>query len=146
MAWKDLLRSFAGLALCWAGAERLLKDGQLKETARMAFGLLTMLIWLQGLKGMLPGSVPDPGAADHGLLQPVAAMYQAVPEAWKQLLERRAGAALQQIGCRGTVEMGFDQDGALTEVRFHLAQGDAQAARSVLAETLGMEAEAIRQE
>ena len=112
----------------------------------MAFGLLTMLIWLQGLKGMLPSSVPDPGAADHGLLQPVAAMYQAVPEAWKQLLERRAGAALQQIGCRGTVEMGFDQDGALTEVRFHLAQGDAQAARSVLAETLGMEAEAIRQE
>lgn len=146
MTWKTLLRAFTGLALCWAGAERLLREGRLKETARMAFGLLTMMLWLHGLQGILPVQLPDAEDIEQTLLQPVAGMQQPVPPAWRQHLERSACEALRRRGCQGTVEMELDETGALTGARFRLTQGETSAARAALAEALGLAAEKIRQE
>ena len=53
MGWNDLLRSFTVLALCWAGAEKMLQEGRLRQAARMVFGLLSLLVWLSGLQGLL---------------------------------------------------------------------------------------------
>ena len=46
MDWKTLLRSFTGLALCWAAAEKLLReDSRLAKAARMVFSLLSLSLW-----------------------------------------------------------------------------------------------------
>lgn len=58
MGWNDLLRSFTVLALCWAGAEKMLQEGRLRQAARMVFGLLSLLVWLSGLQGLLAQVLP----------------------------------------------------------------------------------------
>lgn len=63
MGWNDLLRSFTVLALCWAGAEKMLQEGRLRQAARMVFGLLSLLVWLSGLQGLLAQVLP----ARHGV-------------------------------------------------------------------------------
>ncbi len=52
MDWKTLLRSFTGLALCWAAAEKLLReDSRLAKAARMVFSLLSLSLWLADCAG-----------------------------------------------------------------------------------------------
>ena len=58
MDWKTLLRSFTGLALCWAAAEKLLReDSRLAKAARMVFSLLSLSLWLSGLRGLAQTAV-----------------------------------------------------------------------------------------
>lgn len=83
MGWNDLLRSFTVLALCWAGAEKMLQEGRLRQAARMVFGLLSLLVWLSGLQGLLAQVLP------------------AGTESPETLLE--AGMSSEAAGCMGSI-------------------------------------------
>ncbi len=68
----DLLRTFAAFSMAGAAMLSLLPQGSTRRTAAMAVGLLTLLVWLEGVLGLfdwrieteLPASVLVPVHAE----------------------------------------------------------------------------------
>ncbi len=52
----ELIRSFCGFSLAACAAQLLLPEGSLRKTAALAIGLMTSLLWLNGL---LHAELPD---------------------------------------------------------------------------------------
>ena len=147
MGWNDLLRSFTVLALCWAGAEKMLQEGRLRQAARMVFGLLSLLVWLSGLQGLLAQVLPAGTESSETLLEAgVSSEVQDVWAVYAQHMDWQAEEALRAAGCDGQVEVTLEPDAGITGARLSLYSGDASKALEAVAQTLALPVEAIQQE
>lgn len=142
MDWQSALGSFMGLALCWAGAERLLAGEGLRRAARMAFGLLAIMLWLGALQRLLPGALPSL-AAPESLLASTAVSA----DPWAAYASHAAylgQRALRQAGCAGEVRLTWA--GGSPQASLYLERGEAEAARTAVAAALGLPITAVVQE
>lgn len=147
MLWNELLRSFAVLALCWAGAEKMLREGRLRQAARMVFGLLSLLLWLSGLRGMLTGILPAQIESPASLLGTGAAYEtQDVWETYARHADWQAEEALRAAGCQGTVEVTLEPGAGITGAKLNVQSGNAANALEAVAQALALKPEAIQQE
>ena len=96
MGWNDLLRSFTVLALCWAGAEKMLQEGRLRQAARMVFGLLSLLVWLSGLQGLLAQVLPAGTESPETLLEAGVSPFRMTT--WR--ISPAAGRIISPLGAR----------------------------------------------
>lgn len=147
MAWNELLRSFAVLALCWAAAEKMLSEGRLHHAARMVFGLLSLLLWLAGLQGLLAQAVPVAVEAPESLLEGGAAWEATdVWTVYAQHMDWQVESALRAVGCEGQVEVTLEAESGITGARLTLHSGDRARALETVARVLALPLEAIQQE
>lgn len=147
MAWNELLRSFAVLALCWAGAEKILQEGRLQHTARMVFGLLSLLLWLAGLQGLLSQAMPAEVGVPESLLEDGAVSEATdVWTVYAQHMDWQVESALRAAGCEGQVEVTLEPEKGITGARLTLHSGDRTRAIETVAQVLALPVEAIQQE
>lgn len=147
MTWHDLLRSFAALAVCWAGMEKLLQEGRLRRAASMVFGLLSLLLWLGGLRGLLGEARLPAWEEPQALLETTAASGgEDVWAYYEAHMDWQAEQALRAAGCEGEVEVELASGAGVTHVRLTLSEGDWDSAVQAVAEALALPAEVIQRE
>ena len=145
MTWKELLCAFMGLALCWAGAEKLLRaDSPMTKAARMTFGLLAMTLWLTGLRSLcLRQALPDAPAGP--LFEETSGTNTDTQTAYAAHAAWVAAQALHDAGCDGQVEVTFGQEQGMQVTVCGIASG-ADRARDAVAKALQISVEAVRVE
>lgn len=87
----NLLKSFAALTLVTSLLLALLPEGSLRRTAAMVAGLLLLLTWSEGLRGLL--HLPEDSSAPAAVLTPTGttvgdlavAAQATVSSAWEVL-------------------------------------------------------------
>ena len=145
MDWKTLLRSFTGLALCWAAAEKLLReDSRLAKAARMVFSLLSLSLWLSGLRGLAQTNVlPQPMEIETLFTSQSVGKTQTAETAYAAHAEWLAQGALLQVECSGTVYITLDAQNKPEKAEIVLTGGDSDAAKQAISALLDIPAEAV---
>lgn len=145
MTWKELLCAFMGLALCWAGAEKLLRaDSPMTKAARMTFGLLAMTLWISGLRALcLHQDLPD--APVNPLFEETGKTATDVQAAYASHVAWVAAQALHDAVCGGQVEVAFEQ-GRGMQVTVRGITSEADRVRNTVAKALEISVEAVQVE
>lgn len=145
MDWKTLLRSFTGLALCWAAAEKLLReDSRLAKAARMVFSLLSLSLWLSGLRGLAQTTtLPQPMEIETLFTSQSVGKTQTAETAYAAHAEWLAQGALLQAECSGTVHITLDAQNKPEKAEIVLTSGDNDAAKQAISALLDIPAEAV---
>ena len=145
MTWKELLCAFMGLALCWAGAEKLLRaDSPMTKAARITFGLLAMTLWLTGLRALcLQQALPD--APANPLFEETGRTDTDVQAAYASHAAWMAVQALHDAACDGQVEVAFEQEQGM-QVTVHGITSEAERVRNTVAKALEISVEAVQVE
>ena len=99
----ELIRSFCGFSLAACAAQLLLPEGSLRKTAALAIGLMTSLLWLDGL---LPVEMPDLATQTSGSALTGSGAMISQDDVCGELLSKAASAA---AGCE--VQVFWDGDG-----------------------------------
>ena len=99
----ELIRSFCGFSLAACAAQLLLPEGSLRKTAALSIGLMTSLLWLDGL---LPVEMPDLATQTAGSALTGSGVMISQDDVCGELLSKAASAA---AGCE--VQVLWDGDG-----------------------------------
>ena len=130
----DLIRAFCGYSLAACAALLLLPEGTLRKTAALSFGLMTSLLWMEGL---LDTDLPEMHFTDSStpLISSGTGLNEQI--VYENLLTNAASSAADSI-----VQVTLNDDGVL----FFSSAEENEFAVSRAAEAFGLTNEDITSE